>query len=435
MNAPIAPGRDLLSELAWRGLLHQQTEGLEALLAAGPVTGYCGFDPTAPSLHVGNLMSIMALVRLQRAGHRPIALVGGGTGMIGDPSGRSLERQLVTRDVVDANVRGIREQLGRFLDFDGTNGAKLVDNAEWLLEMRAIDFMRDVGKHFTVNYMLQKESVQTRLESESGISYTEFSYMLLQAYDYLELARRENARLQVGGSDQWGNITAGTALIRKTLGIEAHALTGPLLLTASGEKFGKSAGNAVWLDAERTSPYQFYQYWINADDRDLPKLLRFFSLRGQEEIEAIEREAAAHPERRISQRELAREVTSRVHGAEAATVAEEVSALLFGGGDAQAISPAALDALAREIPFVEQAPRAPEHDPSAAPVIDALELAVLTQLVKSKGEARRLLQQGGLSANGAKLSSPTIERDQLLRGEYVLLKKGARSYALARIRR
>ena len=433
MNAPTAPRGDLLSELAWRGLLHQHTEGLEALLAAGPVTGYCGFDPTAPSLHVGNLMSIMALVRLQRAGHRPIALVGGGTGMIGDPSGRSLERQLVTRDVVDANVRGIREQLGRFLDFDGKTGAKLIDNAEWLLEMRAIDFMRDVGKHFTVNYMMQKESVQARLESESGISYTEFSYMLLQAYDYLELARRENARLQVGGSDQWGNITAGTALIRKTLGVEAHALTGPLLLTASGEKFGKSAGNAVWLDAERTSPYQFYQYWINADDRDLPKLLRFFSLRGREEIESIEREAAAHPERRIAQRELAREVTGRVHGADAATVAEEVSALLFGGGNARAISPAALDALAREIPFVEQAPRAPEHDPSAAPVIDALELAVLTNLVKSKGEARRLMQQGGLSVNGAKLAAPTIERDQLLRGEYVLLKKGARSYALARI--
>ena len=435
MSAPTEIRKDLLSELAWRGLLHQHTEGLEALLASGPVTGYCGFDPTAPSLHVGNLMSIMALVRLQRAGHRPIALVGGGTGMIGDPSGRSAERQLVTRDVVEANVAGIREQLGRFLDFEGKAGAKLIDNADWLLDLRAIDFMRDVGKHFTVNYMMQKDSVQTRLGSESGISYTEFSYMLLQAYDFLELARREDVRLQVGGSDQWGNITAGTALVRKTLGIEVHALTGPLLLTASGEKFGKSAGNAVWLDAERTSPYQFFQYWINADDRDLPKLLRFFSLRGQDEIEAIERDAAAHPERRIAQRELAREVTARVHGEEAAKVAEEVSALLFGGaGDAEAISPAALDALAREIPFVEHSARAPEHDPAAAPVIDALELAVLTNLVKSKGEARRLMQQGGLSANGAKLSSPVIERASLLRGEYVLLKKGARSYALARIR-
>ena len=424
---------DLLSELAWRGLVHQHTEGLEALLAAGPVSGYCGFDPTAPSLHVGNLMSIMALVRLQRAGHRPIALVGGGTGMIGDPSGRSLERQLASREVIEANVRGIREQLGRFLDFDGARGAKLIDNAEWLLEMRAIDFMRDVGKHFTVNYMMQKESVKQRLESESGISYTEFSYMLLQAYDFLELARREQVRLQVGGSDQWGNITAGTALIRKTLGVEAHALTGPLLLTASGEKFGKSAGNAVWLDAERTSPYQFFQYWINADDRDLPTLLRYFSLLGRDEIEAIEREAAAHPERRTAQRALAREVTARVHGDAAAMVAEEVSALLFGGGDARAISPAALEALAREIPFVEHVPRAPEHDPSGAPVIDALEIAVQAGLVKSKGEARRLLQQGGLSANGVKLAAPAIARDGLLGGAYVLLRKGGRSYALARI--
>ena len=424
---------DLLSELAWRGLLHQRTDGLDTLLSAGRVAGYCGFDPTAPSLHVGNLVSIMGLVHLQRAGHRAIALVGGGTGMIGDPSGRTLERQLNTPEVVDANVRSIHAQLERFLDFGGSNAARLVNNAEWLLEMRAIDFMRDVGKHFTVNYMMQKDSVQTRLGSESGISYTEFSYMLLQAYDFLELARREGVRLQVGGSDQWGNITAGTALVRKVLGVDAHALTFPLLLTATGEKFGKSAGNAVWLDAARTSPYQFFQYWINAEDRDLPRLLRIFSLEDQARVEELEREAVAHPERRAAQRELAREVTARVHGAEAAGVAEEVSALLFGGGDARDISAAALDALAREIPYVEVAPRAPEHDPSAAPVIDALEIAVLTNLVKSKGEARRLLQQGGLSANGAKLAAPAIERASLLRGEYVLLKKGGRSYALARI--
>ena len=426
----------LLSELAWRGLLSQHTEGLEALLASGVTSGYCGFDPTAPSLHVGNLVPVMGLVHLQRAGHRPFALVGGGTGMIGDPSGKAEERQLNTPEVVEANVRGIRAQLERFLDFSGPQGAKLANNADWLLDLRAVDFMRDVGKHFTVNYMMQKESVKTRLASDTGISYTEFSYMLLQAYDFLELCRREGVMLQLGGSDQWGNMTAGTSLIRKVLGREAQVLTLPLVTTASGEKFGKSAGNAVWLDPDRTSPYQFFQYWINADDRDVGRFLRFFTLLDQPTIEGLERELAEHPERRTAQRELAREVTTRVHGADAARVAEEVSALLFGGGEAGALSPAALEALRREIPFVEFSPKAADApaagDPSAATGLDVLEMAVLGGLVKSKGEARRLAQQGGLYVNGQKTTGHA-HRDQLLGGSYILLRKGGRSYALVRV--
>src|SRR5450759_1119198 len=250
---------DFLSELKWRGLLYQQTEGAEAHLSAGPVAGYCGFDPTADSLHVGNLVAIMGLVHLQQAGHRPVALVGGGTGMIGDPSGKANERQLLTVEEIDANTASIRAQLERFLDFSGEYAARMVDNGEWLRELKAIEFMRDVGKHFTVNLMMQKDSVKSRLDI--GISYTEFSYMLLQAYDFLELNRRYGVTLQVGGSDQWGNITAGTELIRRTLQKEAHGVTLPLVTTAGGSKFGKSEAGAVWLDASRTSPYQFYQFW------------------------------------------------------------------------------------------------------------------------------------------------------------------------------
>src|SRR5205085_5999610 len=277
----------LLDELRWRGLLYQHTEGTVGLLQRGVVSGYVGFDPTASSLHVGHLVPIMGLVHLQRSGHRPIALVGGGTGLIGDPSGKAAERSLLSVDEVDANVRSIRAQLGQFLDFgDGTGGvsdAILADNAEWLRTLRTIEFMRDVGKHFTVNYMLQKESVKSRLES--GISFTEFGYMLMQAYDFLELHRRYGAMLQMGGSDQWGNITAGIELIRRTESAEVHGATLPLVTTASGAKFGKSEGGAVWLDPSLTSPYEFYQFWLNADDRDVGRYLRYFTLLAREEIE------------------------------------------------------------------------------------------------------------------------------------------------------
>src|SRR4051794_12213481 len=344
----------LLDELRWRGLLYQHTDGVAALLQRGVVSGYAGFDPTASSLHVGNLVPIMGLVHLQRSGHRPIALVGGGTGLIGDPSGKAAERALLSVEVVEENVRAIRAQLGRFLDFDdGTDGtgAVLVDNAEWLRTLRTIEFMRDVGKHFTVNYMLQKESVKARLDS--GISFTEFGYMLMQAYDFLELHRRYGAMLQMGGSDQWGNITAGIELIRRTESAEAHGATLPLVTTASGAKFGKSEAGAVWLDPERTSPYKFYQFWLNVDDRDVPRYLRYFTLLSREEIESLDQATTEHPERRDAQQALARDMTARVHGEESLKLAIQVSGFLFGGLEPSELSAEALTVLSAEAPFVE----------------------------------------------------------------------------------
>ena len=426
MSPTTLPTAQLLDELTWRGMLNQYTEGLPEWLARGAVSAYCGFDPSAPSLHVGNLVPVMGLVHLQRAGHRPIALVGGGTGMIGDPSGKTTERQLNTPEVVEANTRAIRSQLERFLDFSGAHGAIMRDNAEWLLKLGAVDFMRDVGKHFTVNYMLQKESVKSRMEA--GISYTEFSYMLLQAYDYLALHRREGATLQIGGSDQWGNITAGVELIRRTEGSEAHALTLPLVTTAAGTKFGKTESGAVWLDPARSSPYRMYQFWINTDDRDVGRYLRFFTLLGREEIEALDRETTEHPERRAAQQALASDVTARVHGRDAALAAEEVSALLFGRGEARSLSPAALEALAAEVPFIELP--APQDG-----TLDALELFVAAKLAPSKGAARRLLEQGGLNVNGRRLGAGdrSLDASELLTGKHLLLRKGSREYCLVRL--
>ena len=421
----VSDHKQVLVELAWRGLIHQYTEGLGESLAEGPVSAYCGFDPSAPSLHVGNLVPVMGLVHLQRAGHRPIALVGAGTGLIGDPSGKRTERQLLTPEMVEDNAAQIHSQLERFLDFTGPAAARMRNNADWLLPLSAIGFMRDVGKHFTVNYMMQKESVKARMED--GISYTEFSYMLLQAYDYLELHRREGATLQVGGSDQWGNITAGIELIRKVTGAAAHALTYPLLATASGAKFGKTEAGAVWLDADRTSPYQFFQFWINADDRDVGKFLRYFTLLPKETIEGLDGETAEHPEHRTAQTALARDVTARVHGNEAAKVAEEVSALLFGKGDPKKLSRKALEALAAEIPFVRISADGQQ--------MDVLELFASAKLVASKGAARRLLEQGGLYVNGDRLSASdkTVGSERLLNGGHLLLRKGAREYALVQV--
>jgi tyrosyl-tRNA synthetase len=406
--------------------MQQTTDGLAEHLAAGPVSAYCGFDATGPSLHVGHLIPVMGLVRLQQAGHRPVALVGGGTGMIGDPSGRSSERQLHSTDVVQEYAGRIRAQLERFLDFGGPTAATVVDNTEWLLPLRTIDFLRDVGKHFSINAMLAKESVKSRLDT--GISYTEFSYMLLQGYDFVELRRRHRVTLQVGGSDQWGNMTAGTELIRRMDGASAHVLTYPLLLTSSGAKFGKSAGNAVWIDAELTSPYQFYQFWINSDDRDVGKLLRYFTLLEREEIEGLDRATAERPERREAQNALAYDVTGRVHGAEAARVAQEVSGLLFAKGDPHKLSPAAIGALTKEVPFVE-VPR------GASGELDVVDLFVAARLAPSRGGARRLLEQGGLTVSGRRLQpgDRTAQDGDFLAGRYLLLRKGAREYALVRV--
>ena len=426
----------LLDELRWRGLLYQHTEGVATLLQRGVASGYAGFDPSAASLHVGNLVPIMALVHLQRSGHRPIALVGGGTGLIGDPSGRASERQLLTLEQVEANVRGIRSQLARFLDFDDASGngrgAILVDNGDWLHGLPTVEFMREVGKHFTVNYMLQKESVKARLDG--GISFTEFSYMLLQAYDYLELHRRYGVLLQLGGSDQWGNITAGIELIRRTVGVEAHAATLPLVTTASGAKFGKSEAGAVWLDASLTSPYEFYQFWLNADDRDVGRYLRYFTLLGREEIEGLDQSTEARPERREAQQALARDMTSRLHGEVALRAAVEVSGFLFGGLEPTSLSGAALQVLSAEAPFVEMR----ESDIGDPQGLDVLKMLVASGLAISNGAARRLLEQGGISVNKRKLASQERHvpaSETLLEGGYVILGKGKRDYAVVRVLR
>jgi tyrosyl-tRNA synthetase len=429
----MASSHPLLDELQWRGLLYQKTEGFAAALHRGVASGYIGFDPTASSLHVGSLVPVMALVHLQRSGHRPVALVGGGTGLIGDPSGKPSERSLLTAEQVEENVRGIRAQLEHFLDFDGGSvSARMLNNAEWLCELKAIDFMRDVGKHFTVNYMTQKESVKARLES--GISYTEFSYMLLQAYDFLELYRRHGVTLQLGGSDQWGNITAGIELIRKTEAGDADGLTMPLVTTSSGSKFGKSEAGAVWLDSARTSPYEFYQFWVNTDDRDVGRYLRFFSLLSRDEVAALDRATAERPEKRAAQHALARDVTRRVHGDASLRAAEEVSSFFFGDLEPSQLSLAAFGLLARAAPFQEVADselRSPQGEG-----FDVLKLLTAAGLANSNGAARRLLEQGGVSVNKRKLRADErylAPESVLLAGQHIVLGKGKREYAVVRV--
>ncbi len=421
----------LLDELRWRGLLYQHTDHVANALNAGPVSGYIGFDPTAASLHVGSLLQIMLLVHLQRHGHRPVALVGGGTGLIGDPSGRKSERPLSSVETVALNTESIGRQLGRFLELDGARSARMIDNAEWLIGLRAVDFMRDVGKHYTVNYMLQKESVKARLDE--GISYTEFSYMLLQAYDYLELNRRHGVTLQLGGSDQWGNITAGMELIRRTTGAEVHGITSPLVTTSAGTKFGKTEAGAVWLDASMTSPYQFYQFWVTIEDKDAARYLRYFTLFPREEIEALDTALAERPEKREAQYALARDVTRRVHGDAALAAAEEVSRLLFGGGDPKSLSAGALEALEREIPFFALVKSGPVD---TTDIIEAVSSGP-DALFKSKGDARRMIQQGGVYLNGQRLGPErqTLTEADFLGGRYVLVRKGARSYGLVAVAR
>ncbi|MDP9205311.1 MAG: tyrosine--tRNA ligase [Gemmatimonadota bacterium] len=414
------PKNSLLEELSWRGMVYQHTDGLPDALATGQLSAYAGFDPTAPSLHVGHLVPVMGLAHLQRAGHRPVALVGGGTGMIGDPSGKTAERQLASEEEIEKNSRALEKQLECFLDFSGPRAALMRDNAEWLRPLKAVEFMRDVGKHFTVNYMLAKDSVQSRIEG--GISFTEFSYMLLQAYDFLELNRREGVTLQIGGSDQWGNITAGLELIRRVEGKTAHALTMPLVTTASGSKFGKTEEGAVWLDPARTSPYKFYQYWINVDDKDAPKYLRLFTLLSRQEIEALEKLIATAPEKREAQQALARDVTARVHGVEAARLAEQVSGVLFGKSDPTSLTEPVLRAMSEEVPFAEAL--------ETPGLIDAL---VTLKLAPSKSAARRLVEQGGVSLNGQRANAETdLASASTLAGGYYLLRKGARDYGLIR---
>ncbi len=434
-----APGsRPLLEELEWRGLLHQQTEGCGDALAKGLVRGYCGFDPTAESLHVGNLVSILGLVRLARAGHQAVALVGGGTAMIGDPSGKSEERPIRSADEIRANAALIEAQIRRVVQNalgagygEGTGareaGARVIfrNNADWLSPLRLIDFLRDTGKHFTVNWMMQKDSVKSRLDG--GISFTEFSYMLLQAHDFLQMFQHDGVTLQLGGSDQWGNITAGTELIRRAARGEAHGLTFPLLTDASGKKFGKTEGGAVWLDATRTSPYQFYQFWVNADDSEVGRLLRTFTMLDRDAIEALEAAHAAAPHLRGAQKRLALEVTTMIHGTEAAALARSVSDTVFDKkADANALSDEVFATLAAEMPSVRL--------PASGGTLDVV--AVLEEAFKlSKTAARKLVQQGAVSVNGAKLPSDAtgVPRADAVRGRWLLVRKGGRDIAIAEI--
>ena len=424
----------VLEELQWRGLVHQHTDGVAAALATGNASAYIGFDPTGSSLHVGSLLVIMILVHLQRHGHRPVALVGGGTGMIGDPSGKTVERQLLTPEMVSANSAAIRAQLEHFLDFSGPSAARMRDNAEWLNQLSMVEFLRDTGKHFTVNYMLQKDSVRSRMDA--GISFTEFAYMLLQSYDFLELRRRDGVTLQLGGSDQWGNITAGIELIRRVDGVEAHGLTVPLVTSSSGAKFGKTESGAVWLDAARTSPYAFYQFWLGTEDRDVGRYLRFFTLLDRAEIESLEAATTGAPEKREGQQALARDVTRRVHGDVALHAAEQVSGLFFGAVDPRDLSDDALAILRAEAPFAEVGSGDVASDTDASR-FDVLKLLTASGLAASNGAAKRLLEQGAVSVNKRKVASAerhVTAENALLSGRHVLVGKGKRDYAVLRVR-
>jgi tyrosyl-tRNA synthetase len=423
------PGSALLDDLEARGLLHDSTDraALAARLADGPVTLYAGFDPTADSLHVGNLVPLLMLRRFQDAGHRPIALAGGATGLIGDPSGKTGERSLLDAETVRAHVALIEPQLEQLLSFEGANAATLVNNLDWTAPVTLLDFLRDVGKHATVNQMIAKESVRSRLEGTEGISYTEFTYMLLQAQDYLHLHETLGCELQTGGSDQWGNITAGIDLIRRRTSHTVHGLTVPLVTRADGSKFGKSEGDNVWLSAQRTSPYRFFQYWMNLDDADLRRFLLQLTLVPVEEANAVADAHEADPSRRQGQSRLAHEMTALVHGDEQARAAAAASVVLFGGRF-QGLDAATLSMLAGEVPTTEVAAA------RLAAGIDLVDLLVETGLASSKSDGRRTAEQGGVSINGERVELGTTVGDQhLLDGRHLLLRKGKRQYHLVSI--
>ena len=424
---------NLLDDLRWRDLLAECTDldGLTRRIASGPLTLYCGFDPTADSLHVGHLMGQLTLRRFQLAGHHPLPLAGGATGMIGDPGGRSIERNLLSREELAHNVACIKRQLAKFIDFDSpTNPARLVDNADWTAPLSYLDFLRDVGKHFSVNVMLAKDSVRSRLEGDSGISYTEFSYMLLQAHDFLYLREKFGCELQIGGTDQYGNITAGCDLIRKKLGVPAWGLVFPLVTDAAGQKFGKSTGGgSVWLDPKKTSPYRFYQFFINTDDRMVIPYLRKFTLLPRAELEALAAEHGKNPGARAAQKTLAREVTALVHGQSACDDAVRASEIMFGGG---------LEGVTEEV-FAEVVGEVPTQELDRAKLAGAglpvTDLAVFAGLAPSRGQARKDLEAGGLYLNNARVASVarTATTGDLLFGKYLLLRKGKRTYAVLHV--
>jgi len=416
-------GEQLLNDLEARGLIHDSTDrgALVERLNKGPIGVYVGFDPTADSLHAGNLLGQVMLRRFQLAGHRPVVLAGGATGMVGDPGGRSEERNLLDRATLNHNVACVKKQLEKILDFDGTAAARMVDNATWTEPMGTLEFLRDVGKHFTVNQMVAKESVRARMESENGISFTEFSYMLLQANDFRHLCEFENVEMQMGGSDQWGNITAGTDLIRRRLGTSGYGLTWPLLTRSDGQKMGKSVHGALWLDPEKTSPYEFRQYWVQLPDEDVERFLLQLTLRSVEDIHALMSEHRAAPEKRLAQRALATDVTTLVHGAAAEQAAAEAAQVLFGG-DPTTASAEALAVVAREVPSSEV---------TREQLGDQIAILVQSGLVASNGEARRTLTQKGFKANGQTLEeTKSLLEVDFLHGRFILLRKGKTNFHL-----
>ncbi|HEX4955467.1 MAG TPA: tyrosine--tRNA ligase [Thermoanaerobaculia bacterium] len=423
---------DFVHDMEKRGLVHQVTDAtLRDEMLRTPFTAYIGFDPTAASLHVGSLLPVLSLARLQRAGHRPIALVGGGTGLIGDPSGKESERPMLTKEKLAENAAGLRSQLERFLDFGGERGAVLIDNAEWLCELNLLDFLRDIGKHFSVNAMVARDSVRVRLESrDQGISYTEFSYSLLQAYDFLELYDRYGCRLQMGGSDQWGNIVAGSDLIRRLRGVTAYGLTSPLMTRSDGKKFGKSEQGNVWLDANLTSPYELYQFWLNTEDGDVVRSLKGFTFLGLEEIADLAAAVESRPERREAQRVLAAEVTRLVHGGDALARAEHTTRVLFEGEDLAGLTDQELIEAFAHSPSTPL-PRAALGTAEAGLVA----VAAASGLAPSRGQARTAVAAGGIYVNNRRVEEPAylLCAADVVAGQFVVLRRGKRSYHVVRL--
>jgi tyrosyl-tRNA synthetase len=425
---------NFLDELRWRGMIHDMMPGAEEQLNKEMTAAYIGFDPTADSLHIGSLVQIMILVHLQKAGHKPVALLGGATGMVGDPSGKSKERNLLTKEELDHNLHGVKSQLERFLDFNsGSNSAEMVNNYDWFKDYNFLEFIRDVGKHITVNYMMAKDSVKGRLES--GMSFTEFSYQLVQGYDFYYLYKHKNCKLQLGGSDQWGNITTGTELIRRMDGGEAFAITTPLIKKADGTKFGKTEGGNVWLDKNRTSPYKFYQYWINSSDEDAKNYIRIFTLKSREEIEALEREHNQAPYLRTLQKALADDITVRVHSQEELDKAVNASRILFGKSTTEELSQideAMLLSVFEGVPMIQISRDAFS---STTNPVDLLSEVTKSEIFPSKGEARRMIQGGGVSINKEKVEKPeAMPEIHLLQGKYLLVQKGKKNYYLIEVK-
>jgi tyrosyl-tRNA synthetase len=421
---------NFIEELRWRGMIHDMSPGTEEQLLKEMTSAYIGYDPTSDSLHIGNLATIMLLVHLQRGGHKPFALVGGATGMIGDPSGKSEERNLLDETVLRHNQDCIQQQLEKFLDFNcGPNSAEMVNNYDWMMDFTFLNFLREVGKHITVNYMIAKDSVKKRMDSGSGISFTEFTYQLVQGFDYCWLFEHKGVKLQMGGSDQWGNILTGTELIRRKLGGDAFALTCPLITKADGGKFGKTESGNVWLDPKKTSPYKFYQFWLNSSDSDASEYIKKFTLLTREEIEALQKQHDEAPHLRVLQKALAEDITVRVHSAEDLHAAMEASEILFGKGTAETLVKLSEETLLSVFEGVPQSEIAKDGIAQPVNVVDFL--AEMTQIFASKGEARRMLKEGGVQVNKTKVDeSFRVDQQILLNAKYILVQKGRKNYYL-----